>query len=291
MCEREDGRPLRLHASTGPRTCARGDDGYSDEARDVRRASTGPRTCARGDHRNRLLIETTLRVLQRGRALARAEILRLVPDFEPHRRASTGPRTCARGDWPERHRRAHAPHASTGPRTCARGDRAEVMRGGYVHTASTGPRTCARGDNPFVAMRLGEHVASTGPRTCARGDADCVRTWQATALRFNGAAHLRARRLGSNAAERARIGALQRGRALARAEILQTSSKQRSTTAASTGPRTCARGGRVGVDKRSRACFASTGPRTCARGDRAPDRSSERKCVCFNGAAHLRARR
>ncbi len=140
------------------------------------------------------LVRTRDPGLQRGRALARAEITPHTPERGPPSRASTGPRTCARGDAIDRVRVVAQETASTGPRTCARGDVAALRSGDLQRSASTGPRTCARGDwEVKESTQSGKH-ASTGPRTCARGDSS----------RFT---------------RRALIRLLQRGRALARAEI------------------------------------------------------------------------
>ncbi len=205
-----------------------------------RGASTGPRTCARGDFCAAVAVPDGV-TLQRGRALARAEMTPGTQDDRPRPRfngaahlrarrfrrvhvvverrdrASTGPRTCARGDLAQVSQRmgprgaSTGPrtcargdsyseadirdwfYASTGPRTCARGDSCSAISRRVAHVASTGPRTCARGDFLYANVLTAHKVASTGPRTCARGDADrsdCSQGFRG----FNGAAHLRARR-------------------------------------------------------------------------------------------------
>ncbi len=181
--------------------------------------------------------------------------------------------------------------------------------------ASTGPRTCARGDYERRRSLGRRRQASTGPRTCARGDQTASPTPAPQRESFNGAAHLRARRSWIALRPKDDVRQLQRGRALARAEIADPHAPGRSSKPlqrgralaraemvgevrayspeklASTGPRTCARG-----DHRRRRIdhayvVASTGPRTCARGDLSDQPAGNDDVSCFNGAAHLRARR
>ncbi len=80
-------------------------------------------------------------------------------------------------------------------------------------------------------------------RALARAEISARRTGSHSIRRFNGAAHLRARR----------------------SHLVHSVPKARSK--ASTGPRTCARGDIVTIRQHASVPLASTGPRTCARGD------------------------
>ena len=275
--------------------------------------------------------------LQRGRALARAEIARFERVTDRKIVASTGPRTCARGD----RLCAFAPYrrcrASTGPRTCARGDRARPLRSALQTRLQRG-RALARAEIADDRTRTAkERDASTGPRTCARGDRGKFAVQRRGIQGFNGAAHLRARRFSSSPQKQSKGAPLQRGRALARAEMPSRIANapppgrlQRGRALARAEMPTPSRSSNVrsrfngaahlrarrwrsrGADRKRR--FASTGPRTCARGDDASVsgimttdplqrgralaraeitrvRSMRRGTSCFNGAAHLRARR
>ncbi len=276
-------------ASTGPRTCARGDAVVFDLRHRSSERFNGA-ALARAEMRASERISASAHVLQRGRALARAEIDPEADSRAAGRPASTGPRTCARGDNAAMRERSTFIVASTGPRTCARGDFEDKGDGETFAAASTGPRTCARGDDVAAIVRQPQNALQRG-RALARAE---MTTTLATA---------------------AFAPSLQRGRALARAEIAGLLRVLATGNVASTGPRTCARGDAAAVAEtigrrllqRGRALaraeipdgtatgaimvYASTGPRTCARGDVAHHSLSQRRIDCFNGAAHLRARR
>ncbi len=204
--------------------------------------------------------------LQRGRALARAEMRAAVDGGCLLKRASTGPRTCARGD-PLAHRgsragvlrfngaahlraRRYGPEAERAPRTLA----------------STGPRTCARGDGRAHHHHSATRRASTGPRTCARGDITSIGSASSTHRCFNGAAHLRARRL-EVAMPRVRRIRRFNGAAHLRARRFRRRSRRSSRGSRFNGAAHL-RARRYAQQRHERhAERASTGPRTCARGD------------------------
>ncbi len=169
--------PLRDAASTGPRTCARGDTEGPNDMDNIDCASTGPRTCACGDSPDAAHGLLLWGMLQRGRALARAEIARRIRKADP----DDGFNGAA-------HLRARRSR-----------DRVPMIRA--VEFASTGPRTCARGDCARERQAPSRSDASTGPRTCARGDTDASPPVIARSRSFNGAAHLRARRFGGDLAD------------------------------------------------------------------------------------------
>ncbi len=160
-------------ASTGPRTCARGDDGVGVNFLRLKTLQRG-RALARAEMCVTRRARRLAPPLQRGRALARAEMSRSGHANPARRYASTGPRTCARGDSIFLGTSTGATLASTGPRTCARGDADRARLGAWRCSASTGPRTCARGD-PAAAPSFIACVALQRGRALARAEiAPCV---------------------------------------------------------------------------------------------------------------------
>ncbi len=147
-----------VHASTGPRSFERGEQGGLTSACRAGAASTGPRSFERGETLANQLPAGTAK-LQRGRALSSAERAisirrrcaprssfngaalfraRRGPDDQgpgPVRdRASTGPRSFERGEPPEPEPPPLLPDASTGPRSFERGERG---RGGSICAMKT----------------------------------------------------------------------------------------------------------------------------------------------------------
>ncbi len=181
-------------------------------------------------------------LLQRGRALARAEMplafgLHLAPGP-----ASTGPRTCARGDRAIRTRHRSQDRRFNGAAHLrARRSPLRVCAVPSLPSFNGAAHLRARRSRPAIAIGAAD-AASTGPRTCARGDS-------------------------LPSAPSASSKPLQRGRALARAEIVSSRLMGRQENLLQRG-RALAR------------AEISTWMRDCSQGS-----------TGFNGAAHLRARR